>query len=52
MSLETVNAMLFSCPNTGCVNWYVFDFTNPESRAWWANGTSRMFNQAGAAVSQ
>ena len=52
MSLENVNAMLFSCPNTGCVNWYVFDFTNPESRAWWANGTSRMFNQAGAAVSQ
>ena len=22
MSLEEVNAMLFSCPNTGCVNWY------------------------------
>lgn len=52
MSLETVNAMLFSCPNTGCVNWYVFDFTNPASREWWSNGTSRMFNQAGAAVSQ
>ena len=85
MSLETVNAMLFSCPNTGCVDWCeysthtqaplpspflllvctveifsersfviadVFDFTNPDSREWWANGTSRMFNQAGAAVSQ
>ena len=52
MSLEKVNAMLFSCPNTGCVNWYVFDFTNSEARAWWANGTSRMFNQAGAVVSQ
>ena len=52
MSLEKVNAMLFSCPDTGCVDWYVFDYTNPEARKWWANGTSHMFNAVGAAVSQ
>lgn len=52
MSLEEVNAMLFSCPETGCVNWYVMDYTNADARAWWANGTSSAFNAVGAAVSQ
>ena len=28
MSLEEVNAMLFSCPNTGCVNWCALRQTN------------------------
>ena len=51
-SLEKVNAMLFSCPNTGCVDWYVFDYTNPAARKWWANASASMFNAVGAAVSQ
>jgi hypothetical protein len=52
ISLENVQAMLFSCPETGCVNWFVVDYTNPAAREWWANGTSSAFNAVGAVVSQ
>ena len=51
-STENVQAMLFTSPGTGCDNWYVMDYTNPDARAWWANGTSHMFNEVGAAASQ
>jgi hypothetical protein len=52
MSLERVQAFLFSAPVTGCVDWYIFDYTNPEARTWWAQKVARMFNAVGAAVSQ
>ena len=52
MSLEDVQAYLFSCPDTGCLNWHIFDYTRPVARAYWANGTSAMLNRVGAAVVQ
>jgi sucrose-6-phosphate hydrolase SacC (GH32 family) len=52
ISLENVTSYLFTCPDTGCYNFYVFDYTREVARSWWANATSRMFNAAGSTVSQ
>ena len=52
MSLENVNAYLFAGPDTGCLNWHIFDYTRPAAREFWANGTSRLFNDVGCQASQ
>lgn len=52
MSLENVNAYLFACPDTGCINWHIFDYSRPAARDFWANGTSRLFNDVGCQASQ
>ena len=52
LSLENITAHLFSCPGCGCDNFYIWDYTNPVTRAFWANGTSTMYNLAGAEASQ
>ena len=31
---------------------YIWDYTNPKARAFWANGTASLFNEAGAEASQ
>lgn len=52
LSLENITAHLYSCPACGCNNFYIWDYTNPAAREFWANGTARLFNEAGAEASQ
>jgi hypothetical protein len=52
ITLQEVNAYLFACPDTGCLNWHIFDYTRPAALEFWANGTPKIFNEVGAAVSQ
>ena len=51
ITLEEINAYLFACLDTGCINWHIFDYTRPATREFWANRTSKMFNEVGAAIS-
>ena len=52
LSLENITAHLYSCPACGCNNFYIWDYTQPKTRAFWANGTASLFNAAGAEASQ
>lgn len=52
ISLENITAHLFACPACGCNNFYLWDYTNPAARAYWANSTADLFNELGAEVCQ
>lgn len=52
VSLEDVHAFLWSGPDTGCVNWHVFDYTRPQARAYWAAQMAGLINSVGASVAQ
>ena len=42
----------WNCPATGMLDYYIFDYTNPAARQYWANSTSALFNMAHATASQ
>lgn len=42
----------WNVPGTGIENMYIFDYTLPKARAFWANATASLFNEAQAATSQ
>ena len=52
VSLEDAQAMVWSDPATGCVNFYIWDYTNPLTRRFWANRTASLLNDGSASVSQ
>jgi hypothetical protein len=52
LSLENITAHLYSCPGCGCNNFYIWNYQKQEVRDFWANGTARLFNEAGAEASQ
>ena len=52
LSLENISAHLYSCPACGCNNFYIWNYLQPATRAFWANGTAELFNEAGAEASQ
>lgn len=52
LSLENVTAHLFSCPECGCTNFYIFDYTRAATRTWWAHKTANIFNSFGASSAQ
>jgi hypothetical protein len=52
VSLEDADAMVWSDPATGCTNLYIYDYTNPAARAFWANKTASLLNLGSAVTSQ
>ena len=52
LSLENVTAHLFSEPGSGCTNYYIWDYTNPEARAHWAKSIAGVYNVVQPVASQ
>jgi hypothetical protein len=52
LSLENISAHLFACGACGSLNQYIWDWTNPATRAFWANATAALFDEVGAEAVQ